>query len=80
MCHLQGLVSFEDIAVEFTWQEWQDLNEGQRTLYRDVMLENYSNLLFLGEWKMEYKLSIKTNCPHHGMSPQMKILSSLCLA
>lgn len=51
-----GLVSFEDIAVEFTWQEWQDLNEGQRTLYRDVMLENYSNLLFLGHCKTKPEL------------------------
>ncbi|XP_008831355.1 zinc finger protein 39 isoform X1 [Nannospalax galili] len=42
------LLSFEDIAVEFTWQEWQNLSEAQRTLYRDVMLENYSHLLFLG--------------------------------
>uniref|UniRef100_A0A8C6WDI2 Zinc finger protein 501 n=4 Tax=Nannospalax galili TaxID=1026970 RepID=A0A8C6WDI2_NANGA len=32
------LLSFEDIAVEFTWQEWQNLSEAQRTLYRDVML------------------------------------------
>ncbi|XP_036027731.1 zinc finger protein 25-like isoform X1 [Onychomys torridus] len=51
-----GLVSFEDIAVEFTWQEWQDLNESQRNLYRDVMLENYSNLLFLGHCKTKPEL------------------------
>ncbi|XP_055468467.1 zinc finger protein 39-like isoform X2 [Psammomys obesus] len=61
-----GLVSFEDIAVEFTWQEWQDLNEGQRTLYRDVMLENYSNLLFLDFQKMNTlnKTSPETKATH----------------
>ncbi|KAG8506272.1 Zinc finger protein 717, partial [Galemys pyrenaicus] len=43
-----GMVSFEDVAVNFTWEEWQDLNDAQRMLFRDVMLETYSNLVSLG--------------------------------
>jgi KRAB domain-containing zinc finger protein len=45
----QELVSFEDVAVDFIWEEWWDLDNAQRTLYREVILETYSSLVFLGE-------------------------------
>ncbi|XP_006877715.1 PREDICTED: zinc finger protein 789-like [Chrysochloris asiatica] len=44
----QKLLSFEDVALFFTREEWENLNWAQKYLYRDVMLENYRSMIFLG--------------------------------
>ncbi|XP_025031802.1 zinc finger protein 766-like, partial [Python bivittatus] len=44
----EGLVSFKEVAVYFSEEEWSQLDPHQKALHWEVMLENYRNVVSLG--------------------------------
>ncbi|NXT17173.1 ZNF2 protein, partial [Syrrhaptes paradoxus] len=45
----QGAVTFEDVAVYFSPEEWVTLAPWQRDLYQEVMMDNHDLVASLGE-------------------------------
>ncbi|XP_043923952.1 zinc finger protein 766-like [Protopterus annectens] len=40
--------NFEDVAIEFSSEEWKMLSEHDKELHREVMVRNYENMISLG--------------------------------
>ncbi|KAK2087833.1 hypothetical protein P7K49_033740 [Saguinus oedipus] len=71
----QDSVAFEDVAVNFTQEEWALLSPSRKQLYRDVMLETFENLASVGiRWKDQDTENLYQNL---GIKPR-SLVERLC--
>ncbi|XP_035317453.1 zinc finger protein 101 isoform X2 [Cricetulus griseus] len=59
--HSMDVLTYDDVHINFPQEEWVLLNPSQKSLYRDVMLDTYSNLTDIGIFKDKKKFILERN-------------------
>ncbi|XP_019064610.1 zinc finger protein 14-like [Fukomys damarensis] len=68
-------VTFDDVVVNFTLDEWDLLDQSQRELYREVVGEIFTSLAFIGE---KWNQNIEDWYRNQGRNLSSHIVESLC--
>ena len=53
---IQNLVTYDDVHISFTREEWNLLDTSQKNLYKNVMLETYKNLTAISKNEFSFIL------------------------
>uniref|UniRef100_UPI0020221255 zinc finger protein 431-like n=1 Tax=Myodes glareolus TaxID=447135 RepID=UPI0020221255 len=61
-------VTYEDVYIHFTWDEWALLDPSQKNLYKEVMLDTYRNLTAIANNWEDHNIEEEPDqiSPQHG--------------